>query len=183
MLNLEINTEEEEKQFRSLSVELENISEKNKKILTNNQFKEMLNGINLDEINNIEVTEKVSSDEIKDTDPWSGKIVQNDSKSLAAKKFSEAYTTNNLASVKSFFTDDAKFYINDSKLRIVQMMDGFSQGHEYFDNIEHSDDLYTTMYYNNDSIFTNMWYTWSANSKKTGKKNHKRLCMVQMARE
>ena len=63
------------------------------------------------------------------------------------------------------------------------MMDGFSQGHEYFDNIKHNDDLYTTVYYNNDSIFTNMWYTWSANSKKTGKKNHKRLCMVQMARE
>ena len=114
--------------------------------------------------------EKVSSDEIKDTDPWSGKIIQNDSKSLAAKKFSEAYTTNNLASVKSFFTDDAKFYVNDSKLTIDQMVEGFSQGHEYFDNIEHSDDLYTTMYYNNDSIFTNMWYTWSANSKKTGEK-------------
>ena len=114
--------------------------------------------------------EKVSSDEIKDTDPWSGKIIQNDSKSLAAKKFSEAYTTNNLASVKSLFNDDAIFHVNDSKLTIDQMIDGFSQGHEYFDNIEHSDELYTTMYYNNDSIFTNMWYTWSANSKKTGKK-------------
>ena len=65
MLNLEIDTDKEEKEIRSLSVELENISEKNKKILRNNQYKEMLAGINLDEINNIEVTEKVSSDEFQ----------------------------------------------------------------------------------------------------------------------
>jgi len=63
MLNLEINTEEEEKQFRSLSVELENISEKNKKILTNKQKKEMLSKINIDEINSIQVSEKESYDE------------------------------------------------------------------------------------------------------------------------
>ena len=65
MLDLEIDTDKEEKEIRSLSVELENISEKNKKILTNNQYKEMLAGINLDEINSIEVTEKVSSDEFQ----------------------------------------------------------------------------------------------------------------------
>ena len=65
MLNLEIDTDKEEKEIRSLSVELENISEKNKKILKNNQYKEMLAGINLDEINSIEVTEKVSSDEFQ----------------------------------------------------------------------------------------------------------------------
>ena len=65
MLNLEIDTDEEEKEIRSLSVELENISEKNKKILRNNQYKEMLASINLDEINNIRVTEKVSSDEFQ----------------------------------------------------------------------------------------------------------------------
>ena len=65
MLNLEIDTDKEEKEIRSLSIELENISEKNKKILTNNQYKEMLAGINLDEINSIEVTEKVSSDEFQ----------------------------------------------------------------------------------------------------------------------
>ena len=63
MLNLEINTEEEEKQFRSLSIELENISEKNKKILTNNQYKELLSEINLDELTSIEVSEKESYDE------------------------------------------------------------------------------------------------------------------------
>jgi len=36
-LDLEIDTEEDEKSFRSLSVEIKNISEKNKKIIQNNQ--------------------------------------------------------------------------------------------------------------------------------------------------
>jgi len=63
MLNLEFDTEEDEKQFRSLSVELENISEKNKKILTNNKYRDLLNKINLDEVSKIQVTEKESYDE------------------------------------------------------------------------------------------------------------------------
>jgi len=63
LLNFEIDTEDDEKQFRSLSVELENISEKNKKIIKNNHYKEMLNKINLDEVNKIEITEKESYDE------------------------------------------------------------------------------------------------------------------------
>ena len=50
LLNLEIDTEEDEKTFRSLSVELKNISEKNKKILRNNQYKEMLSAIDINKI-------------------------------------------------------------------------------------------------------------------------------------
>ncbi len=65
MLDLEINTDKEEKEFRSLSIELENISEKNKKILRNNQYKEMLAGISLDEVNSIAATEKISPDEFQ----------------------------------------------------------------------------------------------------------------------
>ena len=63
MLDLEINTEEDEKIFRLLSIELENISEKNKKILTNNKYKDLLSKIDLDYINSIEVAEKESYDE------------------------------------------------------------------------------------------------------------------------
>ena len=50
LLNLEIDTEEDEKTFRSLSIELKNISEKNKKILKNNHYKEMLSGIDINKI-------------------------------------------------------------------------------------------------------------------------------------
>tara|TARA_Y100001972_G_scaffold47659_1_gene58783 strand:+ start:1429 stop:3225 length:1797 start_codon:yes stop_codon:yes gene_type:complete len=63
LLKLEINTDNDEKQFRSLSIELQNISEKNKKILTNNQYKELLSKINIDYINSVEVTQKESYDE------------------------------------------------------------------------------------------------------------------------
>ena len=45
MLNLEIDTSENEKALRSLMIELQNISEKNKKILQNNQYKKMLRAI------------------------------------------------------------------------------------------------------------------------------------------
>ena len=50
LLNLEIDTEEDEKTFRSLSIELKNISEKNKKILKNNQYREMLSAIDINKI-------------------------------------------------------------------------------------------------------------------------------------
>ena len=50
MLNLEIDTSEDEKVLRSLMVELENISEKNKKILKNNQYLQMLQSINIQEL-------------------------------------------------------------------------------------------------------------------------------------
>lgn len=63
LLNFDIYTEEHEKQFRSLSIELENISEKNKKILKNNQYKELLSKIDIDSLNRIEVGEKESYDD------------------------------------------------------------------------------------------------------------------------
>jgi DNA repair exonuclease SbcCD ATPase subunit len=50
MLDLDINTDDDEKSFRSLSVELENISEKNKKILQNNQYKDMLSRIDINHV-------------------------------------------------------------------------------------------------------------------------------------
>ena len=62
MLDLEINTEEEEKEFRSLSIEIQNISENNKKILNNNQYKKMLDEIDLSELESIEASEKLSYD-------------------------------------------------------------------------------------------------------------------------
>jgi len=65
MLNLEIDTEEEEKEFRFLTKEIENISEKNKKISKNNQYIDLLKSINLSEAQNCTVTEKVSYDNLQ----------------------------------------------------------------------------------------------------------------------
>jgi len=62
LLDLEINTEEDEKSFRSLSVELKNISEKNKKIIQNNQYKNMLSTIDITELQSLPTIEKQSYD-------------------------------------------------------------------------------------------------------------------------
>jgi len=51
LLDLEIDTSKDEKTLRSLTVEIENISEKNKKIQTNNQYKSMLDAIDIGEAN------------------------------------------------------------------------------------------------------------------------------------
>ena len=65
LLNLEIDTDEDEKTFRSLSIELKNISEKNIKILRNNQYKEMLSKINIDELQSLPPVEKLSYDKFQ----------------------------------------------------------------------------------------------------------------------
>ena len=51
LLDLQIDTSKDEKTLRSLTVEIENISEKNKKIQTNNQYKSMLDAIDIGEAN------------------------------------------------------------------------------------------------------------------------------------
>ena len=50
MLNLEIDTSKDEEVLSSLMAELENISEKNKKILKNNQYRHMLESIDIQEL-------------------------------------------------------------------------------------------------------------------------------------
>ena len=65
MLDLEINTDKEEKEFRSLSIELENISEKNKKISKNNQLLSLLNQIDLQAAQSCKIIEKVSYDDLQ----------------------------------------------------------------------------------------------------------------------
>jgi len=63
--NIIIDTEEDEKALRSLQVEISNISEKNKKIIKNNQFKEMLAAIDLEEIKSITAVSKLSYDKLQ----------------------------------------------------------------------------------------------------------------------
>ena len=65
MLEFENDTEELENQFRSLTKEIENISEKNKKISQNNQYIQLLKQINIQEIQNIEISAKESYDTLQ----------------------------------------------------------------------------------------------------------------------
>ena len=65
MLNLQIDTSEDEKALSSLMVEIENISEKNKKINTNNQYKRLLDQIDMLGLRNSTVTQYESYDELQ----------------------------------------------------------------------------------------------------------------------
>ena len=101
------------------------------------------------------------------SDPMSGYMVGNDVKSDAMLQFTKAYQDNDISSVKSIFSEDAIFHVNDTQMTFDQVNEGFSAGHNYFDNIKHSEFDVATMYYNDGKIFTNYWYTWSAISKET----------------
>jgi len=65
LLEIKIDTEEDEKELSSLTIELQNISEKNKKISENNKLIEILRGINIDEANSISATEILSYDSLQ----------------------------------------------------------------------------------------------------------------------
>ena len=65
MLDLEIDTSDDEKALSSLMAEIENISEKNKKITTNNQYKSLLDQINIAEIQNSVIRDYESYDELQ----------------------------------------------------------------------------------------------------------------------
>ena len=65
MINLEIETGTDEEDLRSLSVELLNISEKNKKISTNNTYKDLLSKINIDEVQRLPPIQRESYDTLQ----------------------------------------------------------------------------------------------------------------------
>ena len=65
MLDLPISSDEDEKEFRHLTKEIENISEKNKKISKNNQLRRLLGQIDLQEAQSCKVTEKKSYDSLQ----------------------------------------------------------------------------------------------------------------------
>jgi len=65
MLNLDIDTDEDEKLARELTTEITNISQKNKKITKNRQYKKLLDAIDLNEINSSKVKQLESYDPLQ----------------------------------------------------------------------------------------------------------------------
>jgi DNA repair exonuclease SbcCD ATPase subunit len=64
-LEFTISTDEEEKELRSLMIEIQNISEKNKKISTNNHYKDALSKIDLTEVQDLSKYQKKSYDSLQ----------------------------------------------------------------------------------------------------------------------
>jgi DNA repair exonuclease SbcCD ATPase subunit len=66
MLDLDIDTSEDEETLRSLTTEVANISDKNKKIQQNNQYKSMLEGIDISKVQNSEIAGIESYDQLQE---------------------------------------------------------------------------------------------------------------------
>ena len=84
MLNLEIDTSEDEESLRSLLLEFENISEKNKKIKNNNSYKDLFKQININKAHSIKASELLSYDKLQ-TEEGSIKAAINSSNTLLEK--------------------------------------------------------------------------------------------------
>ncbi|SVA23200.1 uncharacterized protein METZ01_LOCUS76054, partial [marine metagenome] len=65
MLNLEIDTAQDEEALRSLLLELENISQKNKKIKNNNSYKDLFKQININKAHMIKANKLLSYDDLQ----------------------------------------------------------------------------------------------------------------------
>jgi len=83
MLDLPISSEENEKEFRHLTKEIENISEKNKKISKNNQLIKLLGQINIQEAQNCKITEKKSYDSLQSQKGTHSQVVAGSQRLLA----------------------------------------------------------------------------------------------------
>lgn len=84
MINLDFDTTEDEESLRSLLLEFENISEKNKKIKTNNSYKDLFKQININKANEIEAKELLSYDSLQ-SEEGSIKASINNSNTLLEK--------------------------------------------------------------------------------------------------
>ena len=103
-----------------------------------------------------------------DDQPMSGYMLDEDQYTAMVDKFMKAYIDNDMESAKNIFSKDAVYSVNDSDLSISELLTAFSSGHNYFNNISHTDVYTATMYYNDGNIYTNVWYNWNAVAKSSG---------------
>ena len=89
-----------------------------------------------------------------DNNPMSGYIKGDDIYTQGVHKFMKAYTLITILKMqKEIFAENAVFAVNDAKMSIDDMMSGFAVGHQFFDNISHSNVDTATMYYNDGKIY------------------------------
>ena len=63
---------------------------------------------------------------------------------------------------------DAMIMVNDDDISKSEWIESFDEGKAPYDDVRHEDMVVTTMFYNNDRMFTNMWYTWKGVVRETG---------------
>jgi len=118
MLDLQISTEDDEKELRFLTKEIENISENNNKILKNIQYKELLSKINIVEVQKIEAKETLSYDSLQESmGTISGKLQA--SKKLLQKMQSLG---NNCPTCEQEIDAEFKAHIIHGEERLVEIL-------------------------------------------------------------
>ena len=102
-----------------------------------------------------------------DDGEWSGFIVENCWHSEAVREMAAGYCEGEYEAFHDLVDPDATIMVNDVDLSKDEWIESFDEGkapfddirHAPFDDIRHEDMVVTTMMYNNDRMFTNMWYT------------------------
>ena len=97
-----------------------------------------------------------------------GTIEMEDAKSKRIIEFHQAYLNNKFDSQIDLFSEDAVIHINSDDVSAQEMISGFGAGSQFYENIEYKDWNTGTFILDDGSIYTNMWFTWSATSKVTG---------------
>ena len=103
-----------------------------------------------------------------DDGEWSGFIVENCWHSEAVREMAAGYCEGEYEAFHDLVDPDAKIMVNDVDLSKDEWIDSFDEGKAPFDDIRHEEMVVTTMMYNNDRMFTNMWYVWKGVVKETG---------------
>ena len=103
-----------------------------------------------------------------DDGEWSGFIIENCWHSEAVREMAAGYCEGEYGAFHDLVNPDATIMVNDVDLSKSEWIASFDEGKAPFDNIRHEDMVVTTMMYNNDRMFTNMWYTWKGVVRETG---------------
>ena len=103
-----------------------------------------------------------------DDGEWSGFIVENCWHSEAVREMAAGYCEGEYEAFHDLVDPDATIMVNDVDLSKDEWIESFDEGKAPFDDIRHEDMVVTTMMYNNDRMFTNMWYTWKGVVRETG---------------
>ena len=103
-----------------------------------------------------------------DDGEWSGFIVENCWHSEAVLEMAAGYCEGEYEAFHDLVDPDATIMVNDVDLSKDEWIESFDEGKAPFDDIRHEDMVVTTMMYNNDRMFTNMWYTWKGVVRETG---------------
>ena len=103
-----------------------------------------------------------------DDGEWSGFITEHCWHSEAVREMAAGYCEGEYGAFYDLISPDAEIMVNDVDFSKSEWIESFDEGKAPFDDIRHEDMVVTTMMYNNDRMFTNMWYTWKGVVKETG---------------